>query len=63
MIVNLFDIWFWKYMLRRADDPGYCSWFSRLTCRFRGHPCGTWYYNAGRLEPDNRCKDCGDDLG
>ena len=32
-------------------------------CRLRNHPNGVVWYNAGGLDPDMTCKDCGDDLG
>lgn len=35
----------------------------RLICRLRGHPSGEIYYNPGGLEPDHRCKDCGEEIG
>ena len=50
------------YLFAPAHDPGYTSFFRRLCCRFKGHPCGCWYYNAYGLEPDYHCKDCGDEL-
>jgi hypothetical protein len=37
--------------------------FENAWCRARGHPNGSWYFNAGGLEPDGRCKDCGEDIG
>jgi len=37
--------------------------FRALICRWRGHPCGVVWYNAGGTEPDMHCKNCGDDLG
>ena len=36
--------------------------FKTLFCRFRGHGDVIWF-NSGGLEPDMRCKNCGEDLG
>ena len=36
---------------------------SRAWCRWRGHPAGVWWTNFCGLEPDMRCKGCGEDLG
>lgn len=62
-LLLVLDRSWWAYLLRRADDPGYCSWPTRIWCRIRNHPEGVWFYNAGGLEPDMTCKNCGDDLG
>jgi hypothetical protein len=49
---------------RRAER--YCSnyWvvdrIARIWCRMRGHPAGQIWYNPGGLEPDDRCKNCGE---
>ena len=45
----------WKYNNHTLD------YFSRVWCRLRGHPAGQVYYSNG-LEPDTRCRDCGDDI-
>jgi len=37
--------------------------FSRAWCRWRGHPAGVFWYNPSGMEPDMRCKGCGEDLG
>jgi hypothetical protein len=47
----------WQYLL--AGRP---SW-GRLLCRAKGHPNGVWWFNVGGVEPDMRCKDCGENLG
>lgn len=40
------------------------EWLPRVWwCRMRGHPYGVVWYNPGGMEPDMRCKNCGDDLG
>lgn len=36
----------------------------QLWCRLGGHACGPIWYRIGEtLEPDMRCKGCGEDLG
>ena len=59
-------IWFsldwWKYLLEPKSSND-VSWFAVFNCRRKGHPCGVVYFNSTGLEPDMRCKDCGDDLG
>ncbi len=57
----VFPSW-WAYVFRKADSPLWCSWPERIWCRVRNHPNGWVFYNAGGLEPDDRCKDCGDHL-
>jgi len=47
--------WYWKMLL---EEP---VTFRKVWCRLRNHPCGpVWYSN--KLEPDMRCKNCGDEL-
>jgi hypothetical protein len=58
-----FSVGWWKYLF----SPPY-SYYQHLNwqmfiCRAKGHPNGTVWYNPGGLEPDMRCKDCGEDLG
>jgi hypothetical protein len=61
-----FDYYFYEYLFRKADNPGWCSdnniidFFRRLKCRYKNHPCGSIYYNPGGYEPDGRCQNCGD---
>jgi hypothetical protein len=56
-------IW-WRYILDDSfANKGYGTYLSRIWCRIRRHPSGPWFANAGGLEPDMRCKDCGEDLG
>lgn len=50
----------WSYLLGKRTDLGIIK---TAICRAKGHPCGVWYVNAGGIEPDMRCKNCGDDLG
>ena len=54
-------IWWYKYLL---EPKSYLSdsWRETILCRIKGHPCGSIYYNPGGLEPDERCKNCGDEL-
>jgi hypothetical protein len=37
--------------------------FKVLFCRIKGHPNGPIYFNPGGLEPNWKCKDCGEDIG
>lgn len=48
----------WKSPFHRFGN-----WVSRIGCRARGHSAGVYYCNPGGLEPDMRCKGCGEDLG
>ncbi len=34
-----------------------------VKCRWQGHPYDVYWYNAGGLEPDTHCMNCGEDLG
>lgn len=52
----------WQYLLDKRVDRNYCSRIHRVLCRAAGHPEGVWWYSSG-CEPDQHCKDCGDDLG
>lgn len=60
-IVDQLLLWFsphwWRYLL--TD----CRGWENFRCRVHGHPDGVWFYNVGGLEPDMRCKDCGENLG
>lgn len=40
-----------------------CEGVRHFWCRLRLHPKGPIYYNPGGLEPDWRCRDCGEYLG
>jgi hypothetical protein len=55
--------WFYKswyqYLFAKFDNPHFCPWYMHLWCRIKGHPRGPIYYSSG-MEPDDRCKDCGD---
>jgi hypothetical protein len=50
-----FCVWWYRYLLESK------SW-KNLVCRARNHPNDIVWYSHG-LEPDTRCKDCGEDLG
>lgn len=51
------QLWWWKYLLHN------CKGWTNFWCRAKGHPSGVWWYNVNGLEPDMRCKDCGENLG
>lgn len=60
------DWYEWRYWLRTGrwrltftDETR----VYRIYCRLRGHPRGEIYYNPGGIEPDHRCKDCGEEIG
>ena len=63
-ILKWFKIGWWKYLLEPQK-----GWYNKTNrfivflCRAKGHPCGVWWYNTSALEPDMKCKNCGDDLG
>ena len=52
-----------QYLFSKADNPDFCSWWERLKCRIKHHPCGSIYYNPSGYEPDGRCMNCGDEIG
>jgi hypothetical protein len=54
-------IGFLKYIFSKKSEE--YNWFEVILCRIRNHPSGVWWYNLHGLEPDMRCKGCGDDLG
>jgi hypothetical protein len=58
-LVRWFTRDWWDYLL---DD---CSGVENFFCRIDFHSCGVVWYNfdPNRLEPDMRCKNCGEDLG
>lgn len=59
-----FDKWWWKYLFspkdKRYDDT---PWSTLIWCRIRNHPAGVFWFNPGETEPDNHCRNCGEDLG
>jgi hypothetical protein len=50
------------YLLKRRDSTAWGSWLETVWCRAKGHE-GEIYYNVGGLEPDHRCKGCGETVG
>ena len=46
----------WGYLLQKPFS------LKAFWCRKNGHKCGVWWVNTCGLEPDMRCKNCGDDL-
>ena len=68
-ILTYFNYWFYWYLFRKADNPKWCAdntlidWWERIICRYKGHPCGSVYYNPGGYEPDPKCIHCGDEIG
>ena len=71
--MHWFTLGWWQYLLGKSPKgshgTGYISkwriidWACRVVCRAEGHPCGPYYYNFGDVEPDMRCRDCGDYIG
>lgn len=67
---NLVPYWSWW---RRMEDwngdyvvnpfARVVNYVARCWCRANGHHAGVWFYNIGGLEPDMRCKGCGEDIG
>lgn len=37
--------------------------WTRIYCRCREHPYEMFWFNAGGLEPDTRCRNCLEDIG
>lgn len=62
-----FTVSWWGHIFAPIKVSRYHDeWFPRIRtvwCRIRGHPAGIVFYNPGGLEPDYRCKNCGEDLG
>lgn len=54
-----FTLSWYQYLFKDHDG------ILNVLCRMRGHPNGVvWLnFNPYKLEPDMRCKDCGEDLG
>lgn len=52
-----FTLTWWKYLFSG------CTGIRNLMCRMRGHQYGVVWFNMSGLEPDMRCKNCGEDLG
>lgn len=47
----------WQYLLACP-----LTW-TTFWCRWRYHPAGPIFYNPNGLEPDDRCRNCGDHIG
>ena len=58
------DIGWYKYMFGpRTTRKGWgISWIGTVYCRMRNHPAGPIYYCSNCSEPDNRCKNCGEEI-
>jgi len=57
--------WYWyAYLFAKQGkyDRNSCGYWARVWCRMRGHPNGPIFYTSHGLEPDNHCKDCGDEI-
>lgn len=58
-----FSRWWWQYLSEKSrNDTPTCGKIHRFWCRAAGHPDGPIYYNVNGLEPNWKCKECGDDL-
>jgi hypothetical protein len=57
MITQIIYPEFWSYLFHKPRS------LTKVICRWRLHPDGVVWQNIGGLEPDMRCKICGDDLG
>ncbi len=55
--------WTWRDEYVTNHVGRWLNYLSRCKCRATGHPCGVYFYNAGGMEPDMRCRGCGEDLG
>ncbi len=55
-----FTLVWWQYLLEKPARGS--SMFKAFFCRMLVHPAGVIYYNPIGLEPDMRCKNCGDEL-
>jgi len=53
----------WKYLFEAKSEYSSLGRIKTAICRARNHPEGVWWYNSDGVEPDMRCKNCGDDLG
>lgn len=56
--LNWFTKSWWQYLLEKPLNK------TKFLCRIKGHPNGPIFYRVDDriLEPDDRCKDCGDHL-
>lgn len=60
-----FCLGWYKYLFSNLDFAyDYRHKLQIILCRIKGHPNGIIYYTgASATEPDNRCKDCFEDIG
>ncbi len=56
------DLCWWDYLFEAPTAEYFVPFWRVILCRIRLHPNGRIFYNSGGLEPDDRCKDCGDKL-
>lgn len=58
-----FDWWSYVFSPRSVSARSWgVSRIATARCRIQGHPLGPIFYNPGGLEPDMRCRYCGDEL-
>lgn len=65
-ITRWFNYYWYSYLFAKKSVTAKSwgiSWITIILCRMKNHPGGVWWYTSSRLEPDMRCKNCGDDLG
>lgn len=55
-MIKFIDICFWRYLFE--NNTGW----NNVWCRFREHPAGPVYYTSLGIEPDFRCKNCGEHI-
>lgn len=67
-VATLYQTWtrwlrpcFWRRVFAAPSDR-HISRRTAVWCRLRGHPNGAIFFNSYGYEPDDRCKDCYDDL-
>jgi len=59
--MRFFALWWWRGFLH-CRNFGYGLW-RNVWCWTRGYHGNVWWHNAAGLEPDMRCRDCGENLG
>ena len=58
-----FHIGFYQYLFSDLDWADSLKHkLQIIICRAKGHPAGRVFYNPGGFEPDNSCKNCGDEI-
>lgn len=58
-MIRLLDKFWYQYLF--APLNGDIGWLKTIWCRLKNHPAGIIYYSDG-FEPNNHCKNCGDEL-